>query len=265
MNEPHIPGGKDPNPPIIEPDETISFKRNHLYAVLLPIAFLTGLALGYMFWGRTPNSQPQAVTVSGSGPATAESPQSASPADDQPRQVRRYDVPIDDDPIIGPENAPITIIEFSDYECPYCQKWHQETYDKLLETYPDQVRFVYRDFPLESIHPDAEPAAEAANCANEQNAFWKYHDLLFDRPNGLGREAYIGYASSLGLDTAAFTECLDSGRYKEEVQADLSFAVNLGVQSTPTFFINGIPLVGAQPFEVFQQVIDLEQAGKLSK
>jgi protein-disulfide isomerase len=174
-------------------------------------------------------------------------------------------VPIDDDPIFGPEDAPITIIEFSDYECPYCRRWHQEVLPLLIEEYPDQVRLVYRDFPLTSIHSNAIPAAVAANCAGEQEAeaYWAYSERLFSMDLGLGAEAYQEYAEEIGLDTDAFAECLESNRYEDEVLADFEFASQLGIRSTPTFFINGIALVGAQPYDVFKQVIDQELAGEL--
>jgi protein-disulfide isomerase len=175
----------------------------------------------------------------------------------------RYEIPVDDDPMLGLSDAPITIVEFSDYECPYCRRWHTDVYPSLLETYGDQIRFVYRDFPLESIHANAKPAAEAANCAYEQGAFWEYHDKLFGMQLGLSSQAYQEYASQLELDEAAFQECIESGRYQEEVQSDFEFAANLGVRSTPTFFINGIAVVGAQPFEVFQEVIERELAGEI--
>jgi protein-disulfide isomerase len=132
-----------------------------------------------------------------------------------------------------------------------------------LDTYGDQVRFVYRDFPLDSIHANARPAAEAANCANEQGVFWDYHDKLFSMELGLSPDAYQEYASQLDLDEEAFQECIESGRYQQEVQSDFEFAANLGVRSTPTFFINGIAVVGAQPFEIFQQVIERELAGEI--
>jgi protein-disulfide isomerase len=133
----------------------------------------------------------------------------------------------------------------------------------LIDAYGDQIRFVYRDFPLESIHANAKPAAEAANCANEQGEFWEYHDKLFSMELGLSSEAYQEYATQLGLDIDEFQECFESGRYQEEVQLDFEFAANLGVRSTPTFFVNGIAVVGAQPFEVFQQVIEKELAGEI--
>lgn len=205
---------------------------------LFPVFFLLGLGSGYLLWGR---SEPQA----------------------QQQSVRRYKVPVDDDPSIGPANAPITIIEFSDYECPYCRRWHLEVFSRLRQEYPTQVRLVYRDFPLTSIHPNAAPAAEAANCANEQGAYWAFNEKLFSGQYGLSPAAYQRYASELNLDTARFEQCLNSGRYRAEVQADLDYAVNLGVRSTPTFFVNGIPVVGAQPYEVFKQLIDKELAGEI--
>lgn len=255
-------------------ESTVTFKRSQLYtvllimyAVLVPIALVAGLGAGYLIWGSegaasiTQAAQPQPTTAAPESAAAQE--QSNQP--ETPGQITRYDVPIDDDPILGPEDAAITIIEFSDYECPYCRRWHQEVLPILIEEYPDEVRYVYRDFPLTSIHSNAIPAAIAANCAGEQEAeaYWAYNERLFSMDLGLGPEAYMGYAEELGLDTDAFTECLESERHEEEVLADFEYASQLGVRSTPTFFINGIALVGAQPYEVFKQVIDQELAGEL--
>ncbi len=254
--------------------ETLTFKRSHVYAALIPLAFVVGLSVGFLFWGRdsgegtvalaAANEQVSTAPQTAGEPAAAGQPQAQPPSQaEASAPVQRYDIPLDDDPQLGPGNAPITIVEFSDYECPYCQKFHAETFDRLLESYPDQIRFVYRDFPLASIHPNATSAAEAANCAQEQGAFWDFHYLLFDGTRGLNVDAYLAYAQDLSLDSAAFKECLDSRRYQDEVQADFDFAARLGIRSTPTFFINGLPLVGAQPFEVFQQVIDKELAGEI--
>jgi protein-disulfide isomerase len=165
--------------------------------------------------------------------------------------------------VYGPDSAPITIIEFSDFECPYCQKWHLEVWPRLQEAYPDQIRLVYRDFPLTNIHANATPAAAAANCAGEQDHYWEFNELLFNARNGLNKASYQAYANELGLDIDSFNECLDSGRQNDEVMADFEFAANLGVSSTPTFFVNGIPVVGAQPFEVFSQLINQELAGEI--
>ncbi|MEW5867952.1 MAG: DsbA family protein [Chloroflexota bacterium] len=233
-------------------EDKITFKRSHLYMALLPLAFVVGLSVGYLFWGR--QSPPRAA-------APQATPQAAA-QEERPQAAKRYDVPVDDDPILGPENAPITLIEFSDYECPYCRRWHTEVFDRLIQEYPDQIRFVYRDFPLSSIHPEATPAAEAADCANEQGAFWQFQNLLFSSSD-LSTETYIQYATDLNLDVQQFTTCIESGKYSDEVQADYQYAAELGVRSTPTFFINGLPVVGAQPYDVFKDIIDRELAGEI--
>jgi protein-disulfide isomerase len=247
-----LAGSKKQNakPPDADGGDTLVFKRSHFYALMVPLAFVLGLGVGFLFWGRQP-----AV------PAAAPMPEAAQ-VEAQPQAVKRYDVPEDDDPAIGPENAPITIIEFSDFECPYCSRWYEQVFLRLREEYPDTVRIVFRDFPLSSIHPNAIPAAEAANCAGEQNAYWDFHGKLFSGQR-LGSSVYLQYAKDLGLNVEDFQSCLESGRYQSEIQADYQYASDLGVQSTPTFFLNGIPIVGAQPWEVFQQVIEKELAGEI--
>ncbi|MBP1701973.1 MAG: oxidoreductase family protein [Chloroflexi bacterium] len=224
----------------------------------LPLAFAIGLLVGFAFWGRS-TTQNSAVSADTAGLGAQGSTPEAT------QQIKRYPVTVDDDPTLGSANAPITVIEFSDFQCPYCQKWEQEVYGQLLQDYGDKIRFVYRDFPLTSIHPQAQPAAEAAECANEQGAFWKYHDKLFGMESPLGADTYVKYASELGLDMTKFQQCLTDHRYQAEVTADLEYATNLGINSTPTFFINGIPVVGAQPYSVFKYVIDKELAGELPK
>jgi protein-disulfide isomerase len=165
----------------------------------------------------------------------------------------------DDDPSQGPENAPVTIVEFSDYQCPYCQMWHEQVLSRLMTEYAGKIRFIYRDFPLGG-HPEAQPAAEAANCAGDQNAYWEFQDSIFSGLYGYGRSAYEQYALDLGLDIDKFSTCLDNRKYQAEVQEDYSDAIALGVQSTPTFFINDRQVVGAQPFETFQQIVEAELA-----
>jgi protein-disulfide isomerase len=222
--------------------ETMQFsiKRHHLTATL---GLLVGVLLGYLIWGAEPLQ------------ATAQASDLASQIDSLPR----HEVPINaDDPVLGAPDAPITIVEFADFECPYCQQHALETHPRLVAAYGEQIRFVYKDFPISSTHPDAFPAALAAQCALEQDAFWEYHDLLFSGRLGLGRESYLGYAGELGLNLDEFTVCFDEERYSEAVQADYNFAVELGISSTPTFIINGIALVGAQPYSVFEQIIDYE-------
>ena len=231
-----------------------TFQRSHVYAVLLPLAFVTGLAAGFLFWGRTP--PPAAASAASASPTAVPADTTAGDS----TELTRYDVPVDDDPSFGPADAPITLIEFSDYECPYCRKWHTEVYPRLVQTYPDQIRFVYRDFPLISIHSNAAQAAEAANCAGEQGRYWEYSELLFGETLGLSSKAYTGYADQLSLDGTKFAECMDTRRFQAEVEADYNYAAELGIRSTPTFFINGVAIVGAQPFEVFQSLIEQELA-----
>jgi protein-disulfide isomerase len=213
----------------------------------LPVIFLLGLGAGWLVWGQdSPAAAPDTqVTVD--------------------KDVKRYQVPTDGDPSQGPENAPVTIVEFSDYQCPFCTRWYDEVYSRLMKDYQGKIRFVYRDFPLYSIHPEAEPAAEAANCAGEQGAYWQFHDALFGQKNGLNAQAYSQYASEIGLDLEKFNTCLSEHRYKDEVTADFKYASKMGVSSTPTFFVNGLAVVGAQPYEVFQQLIDKELAGEIPK
>jgi len=253
-NEDWIDDEIQPKP---EPSDTLTFKRTHVYSALLPLAFVVGLAAGYIFWGREtdpgPTNPPQAAAEN----VPAQNPQQ------QPQEIRRFSIPEDDDPVYGPSDAPITIIEFSDYECPYCMKWHVEVWPRLLEAYPDQIRLIYRDFPLTNIHANATPAAAAANCAEEQEKYWEFNELLFSGRESLGVPGYQAYAEEISLDMGLFNECLDSGRHNEEIMADFEFAANLGISSTPTFFVNGIPVVGAQPFEMFSQLIDQELAGEI--
>ena len=163
-------------------------------------------------------------------------------------------VSADDDPSVGPANAPVTIVEFSDFQCPYC-KLSVPLLKEILAKYPDKVRVVYRDYPGPN-HPYAPQAAEAAQCAGEQGRFWEYHDRLFDRQAPGTGWNFSELAKGIGLDQDAFATCLKSGRYREEVAKDLHDGFTLGVTSTPTFFINGRPLVGARPFAEFQAVID---------
>jgi len=206
--------------------------------LLIPVAFILGLGSGYLLWGST-----------------------TPPAAAGTTEVQRVNVSTDGDPSIGPEDAPVTIVEFSDYQCPYCASWYQQTFDRLIANYPGQIRFVYRDLPL-PMHPEAIPAAEAANCAGEQGAYWKFHDALFSGQYDLGRAAYEQYAADLGLEPAAFTACLDDHRTQDEVRADAADATRLGLTGTPSFVINGRILIGALPFEDFKAIIDEELAVK---
>ena len=214
---------------------------------------------------RTAVAEALATQRAAAPAAPSQGARPAEPPTAAPNQgQQRVEVSVDDDPAWGPEDAPVTIIEFSDFECPFCTRFRKQTYDRIKEAYGDKIRFVYRDFPLVQLHPQAVPAAIAAQCANEQGKFWEYHDLLFLGDKPLGRDTYVAYADQLGLDVDEFSRCIDEERYMDEVQKDFEDGVAAGVRGTPTFFINGVPLVGAQPFENFQAVIEqeLQKAGQ---
>jgi len=165
-----------------------------------------------------------------------------------------------DDPSTGPANAPITVVEYSDYQCPFCARV-VPTIVKLRQTYGDKIRIVFKDFPLPN-HSNAPKAAEAAHCAGEQGKYWDMHDRLFANQQGLAVPSLKQTAAGLGLDAAKFDQCLDSGKYGASIAADMKEGEQLGVQSTPTVYVNGRAVVGAQPFEFFQSVIDEELAKK---
>lgn len=236
---------------------SIQIQRSHLlgffYGLLIPLALGSGVAIGYLIWGRdaSPSATPESVAVVPAAGTQAPAP-TTNPDD------YRVNVSVDDDPALGPDDAPVTIVEFSDYACPYCRRFHMETFKDLLASYPDQIRFVYRDFPVVGGGETGFFAAQAANCALDQDKFWEYHDALFQGDYGHGRDAYLSLAEDLGLDVSSFATCLDDETFAQEVQDDLQAGRELGVNGTPTFFINGIPLVGAQPMSNFTQVIDSE-------
>ncbi|TAL12779.1 MAG: hypothetical protein EPO02_00705 [Nitrospirae bacterium] len=174
----------------------------------------------------------------------------------QPPDPPVMTIPIGDDPAWGSPTAPVTIIEFADFECPACKE-SLPVLRQLRDLYKDQVRLVYRDFPL-SGHPQARPAAEAAHCAHEQGQFWAYHDALFAQAPDLKPSDYEALAERLSLNQAEFTACLASARPKAAVAKDLAEAQSLGLSGTPTFFINGRYLAGFQSLETLRQHIDRE-------
>jgi protein-disulfide isomerase len=165
------------------------------------------------------------------------------------------------DPSLGAASAPVTVIEFSDFQCPFCQR-AVPTLKQVKEKYGDKVRVVWKDFPLTQIHPQAFKAAEAGHCAGEQGKFWDYHDRLFANQTALQPDDLKKYAADMKLDAAKFNACLDSSKYAERVRDGVAAGSRLGVNSTPTIYINGRLLQGAQPLEVFVAVIDEELAGK---
>jgi protein-disulfide isomerase len=252
--------------PVKKDEATFTFKAKYFYAVMVVMAFAVGILIGYLAWGGAP-----AAPVASAVVAQPAAPQVVPTATLE--QVE-YSIPVEGFPSFGPEDAPITIVEFSDFQCPYCTRWHEETYRPLLEAYPGQIRFVYRNYPL-GFHQNAMLSAQAALCAGDQEQYWQYHDKLFaetavvNNPEGttLETETYVAFAADLGLDTEAFESCLTSEKYDEAVRADVAFADSLPTQNgepavggTPTFFINGTRIVGAHPLASFTQIIDAHLA-----
>jgi protein-disulfide isomerase len=161
-------------------------------------------------------------------------------------------------PTRGDANAPITLVEFSDFHCPYCRK-AETVLEELRVRYAGKVKFVYRDFPLDSLHPQARAAAEASHCALDQGKFWEFHDRLF-KIDDATQAALSRIAKDIGLDFNAFESCRNSGKYKNDVQASSQEGARLGINATPTFFINGRIVLGAQPIESFVSIIEQELA-----
>jgi predicted DsbA family dithiol-disulfide isomerase len=172
----------------------------------------------------------------------------------------RLDVPAGDGPRRGLATAPVEIVEYSDFECPYCTRG-ADTLDLVLERYGDQISFVFRHYPL-PFHEHAQMAAQAASCAGDQGEFYAYHDLLFANTHALTQEDLVQYARKIGLNEKPFATCLTSQKHAGTVAEDLASGQRLGVTGTPAFFINGRPLLGAQPLDAFVRVIDEELAAR---
>ncbi|MEL6344907.1 MAG: thioredoxin domain-containing protein [Myxococcota bacterium] len=168
----------------------------------------------------------------------------------------RIEVSVDDDPMLGDVNAPVTIVQFAEYQCPYCGKAN-DAVEKVLENYEGKVRMVYRDFPL-SFHARAIPAAVAANCAGEQDKYWEMHRLLMANQGALEDANLSAHAQTLGLDLEKWNTCRMNPAQQEEVMADMKAGSEAGVSGTPAFFINGIMLSGALPYERFEEIIERE-------
>ena len=230
--------------------ETIKLEFNKV-RIWQGLSAILGIVVIVMFFtgsGGSPQVVPQGAFPS--VPVPSPSPQ-ALPTKQQ--------IDLDDDPFLGDPNAPVTIVSFEDFQCPFCKRSFDQTFPLLKKEYIDtgKVKFVFRDFPL-SFHPQAQSAAEASECADEQDKFWEYHDALFQNQQTLGPSLYTQLANQLKLDVEQFQQCLDTGKYRQEVQDDFRYGSSVGVSGTPTFFINGIKLVGAQPYQAFQQIIEAE-------
>lgn len=239
-----------------------------ILAVLLLVAVFTG---GFGLRSNSGESGRSAIEA-----------QQAQPKEDQKTQEKRQAIDIveiaDDDAFLGPRDAKVTVVEFSDFECPYCAA-AAGTYQLLIDRFKSQdptwepavpklkelakegkIKFVYRDFPL-NIHRNAQKAAEAAECAGEQGKFWEMHDKLFEEGVDGGVQSFKQFAQDLGLNSDEFNECLDSEKMASEVRKDLEDGSSLGISGTPGFIVNRNLISGAQSFAVFEQVIEAELAG----
>jgi protein-disulfide isomerase len=177
----------------------------------------------------------------------------------KPPPVFRAQLSVAGEPSKGSEKAPVTIVKFEDFQCPFC-KQVQPAFKELLSRYNGKVRLVHKDLPLESIHPQARQAAEAARCAYEQGKFWEYHDKLYANSPKASADDLKSYAEQIGLNIESFDRCFASGKYKASVQRDLNEGAQLGLTGTPTFFFNGREISGNQPLADFEAILDEELA-----
>ena len=260
-------------------DSNISIKKstynNMLKGIVAAIAiaaFVGGYSIGTLHDSRSGLTSEELKQML-SDIKSAPSPQPAQQPS-QPSAPQITMVSLDDDPVKGNPNAPVTVIEFSDFQCPFCSRFYQQTLSSLQENYIDtgKIKFVYRDLPLDNLHPNARTAAIAAECADEQGKFWEYHNVLFEKQaewQSLASSEFATtseqYAADLGLQAASFESCMQSQGIADEVNKDSLEAARYGVTGTPTFFIGKekdgfTKLVGAQPYSAFQAAID-EQLG----
>lgn len=165
-----------------------------------------------------------------------------------------FDLVTTDDPSLGNPDAPLTIVEFADFQCPYSQE-ASFVMRELAAKYPDEIYYVYRDLPLTDIHPLAQMAALSGECAAEQDKFWEYHDKLYQKQSSLSEDSFVTFARELNLNVDQFQSCLSKERYADELQEDLEAGVAAGVRGTPTFFINGNRIAGSIPAEVMEAIV----------
>lgn len=261
----------------INEDKNITIKKstynNLLKGVIAAIAIATFLG-GYAIGTLDDNSNSYVTSeelkemISEIEIKTAPTQQTQQPT--QPAAPQVFRVSLDDDPVKGNPDAPVTIIEYSDFQCPFCLRFFQQTLPLIEQNYIDtgKIKFVYKDLPLDSLHPNARAAHIAAECADEHGKFWEYHDVLFEKQpqwNSLAsselENTFTEFATDMGLQAASFESCMQSPNIADEVNNDTLEAASFGATGTPTFFIGNekdgfIKLVGAQPFVVFQNVID---------
>jgi protein-disulfide isomerase len=240
----------------------ISFKNIHTNTYLIIALIISSFALGYLtnrviYLENTIKATP---SPSQDNTKTIEPTQRPTP----PAKVNVTDGHL---PFLGNPNAKVTVVEFSDFQCTFCDQFENDTYPQIYDEYikTNKIKFVFRHYPLVSIHPTAQKAAEASECANEQGKFWEYHKLLFTNQSiwsplllDDALNSFTDYATQLGLDAKTFRSCIDSDKFAQNIQEDITDGNKAYIDGTPTFFINGTRLVGAQPFSQIKQIIDQE-------
>lgn len=210
-----------------------------------------GGGIAKLFFSPVPAGEVLSGSEQGAAQQTGRA--ASTPTGVTPQQGSIVQIPVEGRPFQGPEDAVVTLVEFTDYHCSFCGRYFRETSPQLLSQNEGKIKYVVLNFPLSSIHPHAWKAAE---CVYDQGKFWEYHDLLFENQSALGVASLKGYAADLGLDTEVFNVCLDSGAKTEQVQNDIQVGQKAGVTGTPTFSINGRLLVGAKLLNIFQAQID---------
>jgi protein-disulfide isomerase len=253
--EPHEP--VLPTAPAVN-DPTITIPRVLFNYVIIAVScFVVGLIVGVFAYDRiAQNNREENAELINSAVAAVVAALPESVAGQPTLDPNfRYDVTAADNPTLGVADAPITLIEFGDFNCTYCKQFFDETLYPLLDAYEGQIQFVFRDYPI--LGPDSVQAALAAECADDQGQFWTFHDLLY-ADQILTRDAFLQHATDLEMDVDTFTTCLDDAVHQSEIETDYVAAAQLGVGGTPTFFINGKILVGAQPYSSFAAAIEAE-------
>lgn len=224
----------------------------------LALGFVTGVAVlaavGFFIVLAKVGGEGSGTRVAATNTAANPSP-SAAAANDQPSGPVNLPAVTKDDHTAGKAGAKVVVHEFSDIQCPFCRQFHPSI-KRLIQEYGDRVQVVYKHFPLDSIHPQARPAALAAECAAEQEKFWEFLDKSFEQQSLLGADFFTSTAKTLGLNEKKFKDCLDTQKYAARVDADAQLGETVGVSGTPSSFVNGLPLSGAQPYESLKAMVD---------
>lgn len=227
------------------------------FRVIMTLIALAVLVIIIVYASRGNTDKTVSINTKADKKVAVNQPNSPSPSAPA-RTEAVIDIKINkDDHVRGKSDAPVTIVEFSDFQCPYCSRFHS-TMKQVFADYPDQIRWVYKHFPLDSIHPFARKAAVASECAAEQGKFWEYADSLFTSTQGLGEDALKSMANLIGLNTKKFAACLESDKYADKVEANQQEGIKYGVRGTPGNIVNGQLMSGALGYDTIKSIIEKE-------